>query len=83
MFMHFICNELIVNIRQWYGNKIIVIYFSKFQLNCLEYIVFSQPISNGIHVLTMANINGVLPMKSMSHYHNGMHINNVMKYNKT
>ena len=82
MFMHFICNELIVIIRQLYGNKIIVIYCSKFQLNCLEYIFFSQPISNGSHVLTMAN-NDVLPMKSMSHYHNGVHINNVMKYNKT
>ena len=83
MFMHFICNELIVIIRQWYGNKLLVIYISKFPLNCLEDTVFIQPNSNGIHVLTMANINDVLPMKSMSWYHNHIHINSVMKYNKT
>ena len=85
MFVHFTCNYLVVSIRQCYGNKIFAIYFSTFPLfNCLDDIVFIQPNNNGIHVLTMANINGALPMNSINYdYHDYMTMNSVKKYSKT
>ena len=73
-------------IRQWYGKKVFAIYFSNFpRFNCLDDIVLIQPNSyGGILVLTMANINGALPMNSIKYeYHDYMHINSVKKYSKT